>query len=147
MNTKRVGSRSSYPANQSALSQSVRALLLLGVRGPENLSWCGQLVQDVAEGLRAASKIGEDAGAISVLVVGGAGVCIFHSMPHHVVEQDGDLARGRSHRFGLADACGEPSIEGAESRLCATDGYCGGPAAEQRPCCRIAAFVSKALCP
>ena len=38
-----------------------------------------------------------------------------------------EVARRCSHRFGLADACGEPPIEGAQRRLCATDGHCSQP--------------------
>ena len=68
-------------------------------------------------------------------------------MSQRVVEQGGDLACRCSHRLGLADACGEPSIEGAQRHLCATDGYCSQPQQARRLCCRIAAFASKGLCP
>src|SRR5271166_1796720 len=58
---------------------------------PEKLRWRRHLVQHVAQRLRAASKVGENAGAISVLVVRGAGVGVVHSMSQRVVEQGGDL--------------------------------------------------------
>ena len=94
---------------------------------PEKLPWRCHLVQRVAERLRASSEVGENPGAISVLVIGGAGVCVVYSMSQGVVEQGGDLACGCGHRFGLADACGQPSIEGAQRRLRATDGHRGQP--------------------
>ena len=92
-----------------------------------NYAGAGISLQHVAERLRASSKVGENPGAISVLVIRGAGVGVGYPMSQRVVEQGGDLARSCSHRFGLADACGEPSIEGAQRRLRATDGHCGQP--------------------
>src|SRR5580693_8146582 len=82
-------------------------------RLPEKLLWFRHLVQHVAERLCASSEVGENPGAISVLVIRGAGIFVVYSLSQRVVEQGGDLARSCGHRFGLADACGLPSIYGA----------------------------------
>src|SRR5580704_16731906 len=78
---------------------------------PEKLRWRRHLVQHVTERLRASSEVGENPGAISVLVIRGAWVCVVYPMSQGVVEQGRDLACRCGHRFGLADARGEPSIE------------------------------------
>ena len=49
--------------------------------------------------------------------------------------------------LGLADARGEPSIEGAQRRLRATDGHRSQPQQPRRLGCRIAVFGSKGPCP
>src|SRR5208283_2682783 len=80
------------------------------IRLPKKLRRRRHLVQRVAERLCASSEVGENAGAISILVGRRAGVGVVHPMSEGVVEQGGDLACGCSHRFGFADTCGEPSI-------------------------------------
>src|SRR5208282_4843422 len=103
--------------------KSGRWTLKTSAKFPEKLRWRRHLVQHVGERLRASLKVGDNPGAISVFVIGGAGVGVVYSMSQRVVEQGGDLACSCGHRFGLADACGEPSIEGAQRRLRAADGH------------------------
>src|SRR5271165_5021813 len=55
-------------------------------RLPEKLRSRRHLVQHVAESLCAASKVGENPGAISVLIIGGAGVGVVQPMSQRVVE-------------------------------------------------------------
>src|SRR5271169_2442732 len=56
---------------------------------PEKLRWRRHLVQHVTERLRASSKVGENPGAISVLVIRSAWVCVGYPMSQGVVEQGG----------------------------------------------------------
>ena len=65
----------------------------------------------------------------------GSGIDVFHSETHGVVEQRCDLAGRGGHRLGLSDARREPSVEGAERGVGASDGdgskaqKCRSPAA------------------
>ena len=65
--------------------------------------------------------------AVACLVGRRTGVDVLHSVTHGVVEQDCDLARRGGHRLGLADACREPPVEGAERGIGASNGYGSKP--------------------
>src|SRR5215471_2923059 len=75
-------------------------------------------------------EIVDDAPSVAVFVVRGAGIGVGQAEAQGVVEEDRELARRRGHDLGLADAGGEPAIEGAKGRLGAANTY--GGQAEQR---------------
>ena len=64
----------------------------------------------------------DDALPVLLLVVRSSRVLILHAEAHGVVEQDGDLARGRGERFGFANARDQWSIEGAQRGVGSTHG-------------------------
>lgn len=68
-------------------------------------------------------EIVDDAPSVAVFVVRGAGIGVGQAEAQGVVEEDRELARRRGHDLGLADAGGEPAIEGAKGRLGAANTY------------------------
>ena len=65
--------------------------------------------------------------------MGSTWVAVFHAVTQGVVEQDGDLARRRSDRFGFADARRKASVEGPQRGLGAPDGDRGQPQQRRGP--------------
>src|ERR1700738_2487818 len=109
-------------------------LSLLSYWLPEKrLRWGWCLVEYVAEGLRTSFKVGEDADAVSLLVVRGSWVCVGHSVAQRVVEQRRDLACSRGDCLGLADTCRQPSVECTQRGLCSSDGHRREPQQRRRP--------------
>src|SRR5438132_3918635 len=72
------------------------------------------LQQRESEFRRPSMQLLDDALAVLLFVVRSTRVLIVDAEAHGVVEQDSDLARGRRHRFGLLDARGQASVEGAQ---------------------------------
>lgn len=56
----------------------------------------------------------DDAILIALLRVVFAWIDVLHSEAQRVVEQHGQIPRGRRHRLGFASSCSQPAIEGAD---------------------------------
>ena len=70
-------------------------------------------LEDEAEGLGAPMQVGDNPRAIAGLVGGRPRVDVVHPVTEGIVEENRDLACGRGDRLDLADARGEPPVEGA----------------------------------
>src|SRR5258708_4359488 len=72
-----------------------------------------RLLQGESEFRRPSMQLLDNALPVLLLVVGSSRVLIIHPEAHGVIEQHGDLARGRRHGFGLPDTRGQATIESA----------------------------------
>ena len=70
-------------------------------------------LEDEAEGLGAPMQVGDNPRAIAGLVGGRPRVDVVHPVTEGIVEENRDLACGHGDRLDLADARGEPPVEGA----------------------------------
>ena len=86
-----------------------------------------RLLKREAELCGASVQLLDDALAVLAFVLISTGVSVVHPESHRVVEQHRDLAGGGCYRFGLADARGQASVEGAQCGVRSADG-CSGQA-------------------
>lgn len=59
----------------------------------------------------------DDSVTVLLLIVVGARITVVHAKAHGVIEQNCDLARGRRHCLGVANAGGKASGEGAKGGM------------------------------
>ncbi len=83
---------------------------------------CRNRSQFKAECLGAALEVGQDAGSMAIFIRRSARIVIGHAKTEGIVEQDSDLARGRSHGLLLTDPGRQPSMERTQSRIATPDG-------------------------